>query len=167
MFRSRRDLIVPVRDRRQHRRIFTLKNAAKALIVFVVVFAGVSIANEVRWRTPAPFGRLFQHELGTADVAQPKPVEVVQEAPAPVDDQTAADPMLVAPAAREQYLRNANTNAAPPVTEASTAPAYVVAPGTPVRIGDDSKVAIVGGPDGVAIVKRAPRGPVLRGGFGR
>jgi hypothetical protein len=157
--RRRPDLIVPIHDRRKRRRILTLKNFAIALVVFLVIFAGISIRSELRG-TSADYGRLMQRELPPA-VAPDKPVEVVTEAaPRPVPDATHADPLLLAPMGREQWLHG-DPNA-PVATTAEVMPRAEVSVAT-----GETRVAIVGGTEGVSVVKRERRGPVLAGGFGR
>jgi hypothetical protein len=160
MFRRRRpDLIVPIRDRRQHKRYLTLKNFGIAMAVLTVLFIGISIRSELRGTDGSSFGRLVEREM---PVVEQKPVEVVQEqAPPKIDEATHADPMLVAPMVREQWLRadtttdGAITNVQPmPRAEASVA-------------SGDTRVAIVGGPGGVSVVRQERRQPVLAGGFGR
>jgi hypothetical protein len=156
MLRRRPDLIVPIRDRRQRRRYLTLKNFGWTMLVLTVLFIGITIRSEMRGRTPGEFGRLFQREVDLK--IEQKPVEVVREAPLPVDDSTHADPMLVEPAARAQWLQG---------DTAATATVVTVAPIPPVR-SSASEVAIVGGPEGVAVVRKEARPkPVLSGGFGR
>jgi hypothetical protein len=158
MFRSRKPLlIVPIRDRRQRRRILTIRNAAISMLSAAAIFATISIYNEAR-RTPAgEYGRLFGSQVPATNTAISHKVNVVHEAP--IDDQRAADPMLVAPAAREQLLL-AKTNVPAPVA---------VTP--PSAIGDVSGhgTEIVGDGSGVAVV-RAPATstaaqPVLSGGI--
>ena len=123
------------------------------MLVLTVLFIGITIRSEMRGRTPGEFGRLFQREVDLK--IEQKPVEVVREAPLPVDDSTHADPMLVGPAARAQWLQD------------DTATTATVAPVPPVR-SSASEVAIVGGPEGVAVVRKEARPkPVLSGGFGR
>ena len=153
---SRRpDLIVPIRDRRQHKRYLTLKNVGIFGIVSLVAFAAISIRSEMRDLKPGDYGRLFGREAAV-EIEQ-KPVEVVREAPA-VDDQTHADPMLVEPAARAQWLQD-DTAAPVPTT---------VVPVTTADVrGGRSEVTIVGGAGGVAVVRKERRAPVLSGGFGR
>ena len=85
----------------------------------------------------------------------PKQPEIVREAP--VDDATSADPMLVAPAAREQILRGQNPQ--PPTTNIAS-----VAQPVPMT---GERMTIVGGPEGVTIVRQTGPRPVLSGGFGR
>lgn len=156
--RRRPDLIVPIHDRRKRRRILTLKNFAIAMVVFVVIFAGISIRSELRG-TSADYGRLMQREL-PPPITPDKPVEVVTEASQPVPEATHADPLLLAPMAREQWLHG-DPNA-PVATTAEVMPRAEVSVAT-----GETRVAIVGGTEGVSVVKRERRGPVLAGGFGR
>jgi hypothetical protein len=130
------------------------------MVAFLVLFAVISIRSELRG-TSADYGRLMQREL--PPVVQPaRPVEVVTEAaPAPVPEATHADPMLLAPMAREQWLHD-NPNAAASVTTAEVMPRAEVSVAT-----GETRVAIVGGTEGVNVVKRDRRQPVLAGGFGR
>ena len=147
------DLIVPIKDRRQHKRYLTLKNAAIACAVAFVSFIAVSIYSEIRRPSSNDYGRLAQREIPPPPVAQ-KPMPVVREASA-IDDQAHADPMLVAPAAREQWLGDTTSSAA------------IIPPSPAVPIARGDHVAIVGGPGGIAIVKQERRKPQLSGGFGR
>ena len=157
MLRRRPDLIVPIRDRRQRKRYLTLKNFGLGMLVLTVLFIIISIRSEMRGRTPGEFGRLLGREMAT-DINQ-KPVEVVREAPLPVDDSTHADPLLVEPAARAQWLEGDAT------TTVAVVP--VVVPTQTVR-SSASEVAVVGGPEGVNVVRKEARPkPVLSGGFGR
>jgi hypothetical protein len=155
----RPDLIVPIHDRRKRRRILTLKNFGIAVVAFLVIFAGISIRSELRG-TSADYGRLMQREL-PPPVASDKPVEVVTEAaPEPVPDDTHADPLLLAPMGREQWLHGDPT--APVATTAEVMPRAEASVAT-----GETRVAIVGGTEGVTVVKRERRQPVLAGGFGR
>ncbi|HEX3577535.1 MAG TPA: hypothetical protein VHY33_03140 [Thermoanaerobaculia bacterium] len=162
--RSRKPLlIVPIRDRRQRRRILTIRNCAISMLSFAVIFAAISIYNEAR-RTPAgEYGRLFGSQVPATNTAISRNVDVIKEGA--IDDQRAADPMLVAPAAREQILL-ADTNVPAPPPQPVAVP---VAP--PSAIGNVSGhgTTIVGDGNGVAIVRAsatstAPR-PVLSGGI--
>lgn len=156
--RRRPDLIVPIRDRRKRKRFLTLKNFGIATVASLVVFAGISIRSELRG-TSADYGRLMQRHLPSDRPA--KPVEVVTEAPpAPVPDATHADPLLVAPAAREQWLYGEPTSTETSFVEAMPRAEASVATG-------ETRVAIVGGVSGVEVVKRERRKPILSGGFGR
>jgi hypothetical protein len=164
MLRSRKPLlIVPIRDRRQSRRILTIKNCAISMLSVAVVFASISIYNEARRKPAGQYGRLFGKQVPSTNDGIARKVDVVHEGP--VADQSAPDPMLVAPAAREQVLL-ANTNG----TAVTTATATTVAT-SPSAIGDVSGhgTSIVGDKTGVTLVKApststAPR-PVLSGGI--
>lgn len=153
MLRSRPDLIVPIRDRRQRRRYLTLKNFGYAVLAAGVVFVGISIRSEMRGTGPANYGRLVAREI--PPVEQKKPVEVVTETPTVDQDQTHADPMLVQ---REQWLEARTTT--PAVVDVPPRAAASMASG-------ETDVVIVGGPEGVKIVQRERRRPTLTGGFGR
>lgn len=152
----RPDLIVPIRDRRQQKRYLTLKNFGWFMLAVVIVFVGISIRSEMRGRPADSYGGLFGRQV--ASEVEQKPLEVVREAAPAVDDATHADPMLVEPAARAQWLE---------VDEAVTATVAPVAPVTAPAVAKGDDVAIVGGPEGVAIVKKERRQPKLTGGFGR
>ena len=156
---SRRpDLIIPIRDRRQGRRILTLKNFYKAAIVAIVLFAGLTIYFDIRHpRSNGDYGRLFGKQVSgqVPEVTKP-PVDVVKEAPVP--DQTAADPLLVAAQAREQYLGNPTLTPAPMAADVMTTPPATNSDGT----------AVVGGPNGVTIVRgKTNAKPTLQGGIFR
>lgn len=158
MARRRPDLIVPIRDRRQHKRYLTLRNARNVAIALGVVFIAITIRSEMGPRSNDSFGRLLERELPTVDT---KPVEVVRESAQPVEDQAAPDPMLVAPAAREQWLHGDSSTVAAATIEP-------VAPATGLtRRDSNSRVVIVGGPEGVGVVEQKRQRPLLRGGFGR
>lgn len=157
MGRQRNDSIV-LPERRRRTRVLTLKNFGIFLAVVVAVFIGISIRSEMRGRGVPGYGRLVNRGL-PQDVAV-TPREVVTEAPA-IDDRQSADPMLTSAAAREQYLRGEQTPAVVPVP----APAAAAAIPPPVRRGDGD-VAIVGGADGVTIVKTdSAARPKLSGGI--
>ena len=159
-------LIVPIRDRRQRRRVLTIRNFAMAMLGVAVVIAAISIYSKGRRDPAAEYGRL------TGEVSAPnrdlaRKGGVVLEGP--VADQSAPDPMLIAPAAREQLLM-ANSNVAPPpaVTTGSTTPASAAI--VPTTVGTSSHgTTIVGDGTGVAIV-HAPASstappPPLSGGI--
>ena len=88
-------------------------------------------------------------------------MEAVKEAAPPVSDHTAADPMLVAPAAREQWLHES-----PSTTSAAAIEPVPIQGALPARTGE-SRFVIVGGAEGVSVVEQTRKRPVLRGGFGR
>jgi len=119
-----------------------------------VLLLAVTIQSDLRHLKPGQYGRLFSKQVPSQPEIAPRKIEVVREAQ-PVPDQTAADPLLLASAAREQYL-GVNTPPAPPN----------VAPPIPVPASSD--VAIVSGPNGVTIVRgEAKRQPALSGGIFR
>jgi hypothetical protein len=158
MHRSKPDLIVPIRDRRQRKRFLTVRNFGYALIAALVLFLGITIRSEMRGIRPATFGRLV--ESGLPQVEQKThAVEVVRESPTVATEQTHADPTLMDPMAREQWLRD-QTTAGPVAVDLPHRAAAALASG-------ETDVAIVGGPEGVKIVQRERRKPVLSGGFGR
>jgi hypothetical protein len=164
MTSSRPDLIVPIRDRRQSKRYLTLRNFGIAIVVLVVAFLLITIRSEMRGVRPGDYGRLYHSEMPEA-VKPAKPVEVVRDGTPPVPDHDAADPMLVEPMGRAQWLGDT-----PPGT--ATTAASVAAPAEPVvtyqaPVAGPAHVAIVGGAEGVAIVKEAPKRQTLKGGFGR
>ena len=143
-------------ERRQHVRILTLKNFGVAVVVFVVVLVGANLLSEVRRTTSGSYGALFGHELRKTEPVVPQKVEVVHEAPS-VPDRDTADPLLLAPAAREQqYLTPA---AGAPVAIAAVGPRSPQPPPAAVT----GRVGIVGDENGVAVVGQRK----LTGGFGR
>ena len=163
MFASiRRSAMTPVPERRRRRRVITLRNFGMAAIAGVVFFIAISIQSEVRDRVGASYGRLFGK---TIDPVAQKPLDVVHEAPAPVADDTNADPTLIAPMVRSQWLTS-DPNA-PETSNISEATAVAATYVTPRMQSADSHLVVVGGPEGVAIVQKERTKPVLTGGFGR
>lgn len=157
MTSPRADLIVPVRDRRQHRRILTLRNLRNALLVIIAIFAGITIEANLRKPSTADYGRLYARRVERTAVVQKKPV-VVEEGQ--ITDATAADPTLVAAQARAQILTG----------ESDPRPQPVIPPQSSVPlIGHDAagRLVVVGGPEGVTLVQQSGPKPVLGGGFGR
>jgi len=158
--RNKGDLIVPIRDRRRRKRVLTLKNFRNFALGIAVLLLAVTIQSDLRHLKPGQYGRLFSKQVPSQPEIAPRKIEVVREAP-PVPDQTAADPLLLASAAREQYL-GVNTPPALPNVEPALsrfAPAGEPAP---------RDVAIVSGPNGVTIVRgEAKRQPALSGGIFR
>lgn len=139
----RRDLIVPIHDRRKRKRYLTLKNAAIATFVCFIAFVAISIRSEMRGRGPVDYGG---EKLSLpSPPPEPEPVEVVQEVPS----STFVDEQLGEPAP-------------PPLPPPLPPP-----PRTEAAVPRGDSVAIVGGPEGVAIVRQEPRRPTLSGGFGR
>lgn len=159
MARSRPDLIVPIRDRRQGKRYLTLRNVGIAVFVLAFAFLLITIRSERRGLRAGDYGRLYTSEMPEPVAA--KPAEVVREQAPAVPDHSAADPMLVEPMARAQWLDGSQATAAATVAPAPAAVTYQA------PVAGDARVAIVGGSEGVAIVKEAPKRPTLKGGFGR
>lgn len=127
----------------------TLRNFGWLTITMLIVFAIVTVRSEMRGRHLNDYGRLLGHQMDAK--VETKPVEVVEETPqaeASVSSEPPSQPMMIVPVDQ------------PPLSEAPALASQL----PPAR---DEKVAIVGGPEGVTIVKQAPRRPVLSGGFGR
>ena len=146
--RNRPDLIVPIRDRRQRRRILTLKNLGKVAIGMLIFFAGLTMQSNYRKTdTNGDYGRLLGKQVSSHVAIEPRKPDIVA---VPIQDQTAADPLLVAPAARGQWL---GVNGSPSTVAG--------APQT-----DSSAVA---GPSGIVIVrgKIDQQHPTLSGGIFR
>jgi hypothetical protein len=158
--------MLPIHDRRRHRRILTIKNFGIALGVAAVLFAIITIASEVRRPKAGEYGRLVAREVPKSEI-QVQPREIVTEASVP--DETAADPMLIASQARAQYL---GVNQTPMPVQ----PAAVLPPVSsddfpsrqPVLNGEHGKVTIVGDANGVALVTQTSRPEqTLTGGYFR
>jgi hypothetical protein len=170
MRRRRPDLIVPIRDRRQHKRILTLKNAAWVLGAVVVLFIGLTLQSEFRRSTPGQFGGLMQRQAPAPVTPSPR-VEPIREGAA-VAEQPSADPMLLAPAAREQEYLGVNR---PAPRASATQPAALplqpvqvdAAPHQPMLGHSSGHLAIVGDGKGVTIVQTttAPREKLSGGIF--
>lgn len=105
-------------ERRRRRRILTLKNFAGFIAALVIAFAGLTFYS-ARHRAPATgdYGRLFGKQVSGQTEIQPKKVEIV--AP-PIEDQNAADPLLVDAQRREQYLRDETTTTVEPQPQVSS-----------------------------------------------
>jgi hypothetical protein len=136
-------LIVPIRDRRQRRRILTIRNCAISMLSIAVVVASISVYNNSHREPATAYGRLFGTQVTTPKDGVERKVDVIDEGT--VADQVATDPMLVAPAVRERLLM-ADSNVPAPPTKAAPAPAL------PRVSGDGRATAIVGDGTGVAIV---------------
>jgi hypothetical protein len=161
-FGSRADSNAPLIERRSGRRYLTLKNFGLVAIVVVLLFLGITIRSEMRGPGSSDFGRLMNREL---PVVEQKPLEVVTEADPYVVSagQRSADPMLVQPMARENWLIDEAAVAQRPLPDRGWE--------TQTRLGVTSSepggLTVVGGPDGVEIRRTEARRPVLSGGFGR
>ena len=162
--KTRPDLVVPIRDRRSRKRVLTLKNSGYAAIALVVIFAALTLQSDLRKSKGDGYGRLFGKQVSGQPDVVPQKVEVVTEAPVP--DETSADPLLLAPAAREQYLGVNSSNMPQPQTPQPIVSSSVMA-SQPVATTQGA-VSIVGGPEGVTITKaQATQRPTLSGGIFR
>ncbi|HEX7705104.1 MAG TPA: hypothetical protein VF701_01470 [Thermoanaerobaculia bacterium] len=139
-----------------------MKNFGLVAIALAVLFLGITIRSEMRGPGSSDFGRLVNREL---PVVEQKPLEVVTEADPYVvsGGQRSADPMLVQPMARENWLVDEATVAQPPVPD----PVWESQARLSVTSSEPGGLTVVGGPDGIAVQRREPRRPVLSGGFGR
>ena len=136
-------------ERRQHVRIVTLRNFGWLSLAVVVVFAAISIRSELRGRNMHDYGRLVDRQLKT-EIEPRKPVEVIEENAPAAAPRTQSEPMIII---------DANTPP-PQQSAAAMSPQFAPPPG-------DGRVAIVGGPEGVTVVRQPRRRPLLSGGFGR
>jgi hypothetical protein len=159
MRRAKSELIVPIRDRRQHRRILTLRNFWKAMLVMIVIFAGITIEANLRKSKTSEYGRLYGKRVEQTPAVARKP-DIVQEGQ--INDANAADPTLVVAQARAQILTGEADN---PLTSTATPPAP--APGAMIGHDNAGRLVVVGGPEGVKLVQQNNAKPVLGGGFGR
>lgn len=146
----------PPRDRRRGKRYLTVKNVSIFVGAVIVLFALISVASEMRWSKGDGFGRLYERRTVDAeDVAPRAPIEVVTESS--INDQKAADPMLLDSISREGWL-GVTPEMIPGASREATATTY---PGTagstgisanrPLDIPKNGKVVITGGADGVQL----------------
>jgi len=158
MWTRKPKLIRVVPNRRSRKRIVTLKNFRNVLLVALVLFVVVTIRSEMKGNRQGDYGRIVSRELPPPPEA--KPMERVTEAPE-VRDETSADPMLIQPAIRAQFLGDTTLEPVPLIDPATESPAQ-----HPTL--NEGRVVIVGGTDGVSIVRdERPKPPQLGGGFGR
>jgi hypothetical protein len=139
-------------ERRRHRRIFTIRNFVRLLLLGVVFLAGLSVEVTMRDHS-GDYGRLVNKEIPQNKDIQPRPQPVVEAPPKPVADQSAADPLLLDSAAREQeFLSTASITPQPPSV---------------TTVGTGNAVSVQGDPSGITIVrsKDVPKRPVLAGGI--
>ena len=154
-----RKKVVPAVERRSRRRIMTLRNFGIAAVVVVLIIAGLNIRSEMRDTTgDEDFGRLYGREIKKAPAVTPVPV--TERVVAPVDESPSADPFSLDAAAREQYLGTPSLTPEPVIT---TNPVVPVIP----QGESETRVRIVGGPEGVELVKEERHRPQLGGGFGQ
>lgn len=144
-------------ERRQHVRILTLKNLGGAVLAALVLLVAANLLSEARRTRSGEFGALFNREIGKTETVAPRKVEVVTEASSNIEDRDTADPLLLAPAARQQqYLEPEIT----PRTQVVAMPQQ----SQPQPQPDHGRLAIVGDESGVSVVGSRR---VLAGGFGR
>jgi hypothetical protein len=141
-------------DRRKHRRIVTLRNFGWLTVAMLIAFIGLSFDRRVN---SEGFGRIMEKQIAPNDDVRARP-QVVTEAP-PVPDQTAADPLLLAPAAREQAYLSTEPVQRAPIAAAQIAPVDTSANG--------GSVSIVGDSGGVVIIRNGESAnrPLLAGGI--
>jgi hypothetical protein len=146
-------------ERRRGVRIVTLKNFGAFILIAVGLFAAVELVERARRPAPGDYGRVIGKQLPQAVSATRAP-EVVTEGE--ITDQTAVDPMLVAPAARSQYLGSPELPK-PPLARSAAAEK----PAVPAVSRDAYGVAIGGEVQGVTVVvgKSATPMPQLAGGI--
>lgn len=134
--------------------MLTLKNFGRFALAAAIVFLGLTLQSELRSPRSDNYGRLFGKQVSGQPAVAPKVDVVVHEAP--VEDQTAADPLLVEPAAREQYL-GVTSSIEPPGEPALHQEPDVHVDGP-----------VITGPNGVMIVRGGKaRQPLLSGGIFR
>ena len=144
-------------ERRKHRRIVTLKNFARFILVAILALAAMNVISEHR----APrddFGRLTIRELSRTPVISTPAPEVVHEAPV-VEAVGRAD-ALVRPGGEAASLETSPGNQAtrqpgnPPTEQLSNSPTQQ----------PNNRIAITGDESGVTITTPIHK---LRGGFNR
>lgn len=140
----------------------TLRNFGWMVVAIVIALALINVASELRAPRAGDYGRLFTKRVVDEDKnVHPAPA-VVHEAEVP--DQDRVDPMLIAPAARTEYLGTSPAATMPiaaPPAMATTSPARHT-------LADHSKIEIVGSGDGVRIEARTTAAaPKLSGGIFR
>lgn len=159
---QKRQLIVPVRDRRARTRILTLRNFGKAAAVSLVLLFGFRAESHWRHAQNAEYGRIVGTQIAADRELPRKPAPITVT---PVEDQTAADPLLVEPAARAQALGIENPATAPVPATNTMEPVTPPAPTRTHSISDDH-VAIVGDAGGVNVVQATDaQRPTLSGGI--
>lgn len=147
-------------DRRRHVRIVTLKNFGIFVLACFAVLATAELVARIRRPAVDGYGRIVQRQLPAAPAVATRAPEVVHEGEIP--DQNAADPWLVEPAARSQYLGDPQL---PVQAAAPPAPAPETTEAAP-KLDGGSHVAIVGNGNGVKLVTgSSPARPQLSGGI--
>src|SRR4051794_27508569 len=98
MPRQRPDLIVPVRDRRRGRRIVTLRNFGIFAASIVLLFVALTIFDNRKVGSGGDYGRLLGAQVPQQEPVTPRYDVVAEQTPKVTVDESAADPMLTAPA---------------------------------------------------------------------
>jgi hypothetical protein len=151
------ELIVPIRDRRRGKRILTLKNVRNAAMIAIGLVIILAVVFQIlQPKSHDDYGRLFGQQVAVpAPEVHPAP-QVVTEGSIP--DQDHADPTLLGPAAREQYLGvNPNTATLVPTTTEPAQPAPSIEKG--------KHMTIVGDATGVTIATTTQQRETLGGGI--
>jgi hypothetical protein len=147
-------LIVPIRDRRQGRRILTIRNCAITMLAVAVVIASISIYSQ---RRRGEGRELFRTETPAANgVARND--DIISEGDA--IDQNPPAPMLAAPAARE-YVPLPAPAPATRITKITPAPPVVIEGHGTAIVGDGEAVKVIKAP----ATSTAPPPPLSGGIF--
>jgi hypothetical protein len=106
------------------------------------------------------YGRIVRTEINVP-TPEVKRMDVVTEKHE--QDELSADPFLIEPAARAQFLGDTTLEPVTPVAAATT-----IDTTQPQQAwSHETRTVIVGGADGVAVVREERPKPVLGGGFGK
>ena len=131
-------------ERRRHRRIVTLKNFARFILVALLALAAINVASELRAPRDNDYGRLTRRELRRTPVVSTRAPEVIHEAPV-VETPGRAD-AVVRPGGEAALLE-------PPPP-----------PGNSAARQPSNSIAITGDESGITITTPTHK---LRGGFFR
>ena len=146
----------PVRDRRSGKRYFTVRNVSIFIGAIVGCFILISIASEMR-RSPTggSYGRLYHKRTAEIEVQPRSKMEVISESAPAVNDQKAADPMLLDSVSREAWLGvtpDMLPGGAQPAPASTTGSSSTGITGVrPLDIPKNGKVVITGGAEGVQL----------------
>lgn len=145
----------PPRDRRRGKRYLTVKNVSIFVGAAIVLFALISLASEMRGRNDDGFGRLYERRTVDMEDIEPRaPIEVITESS--INDQKAADPMLLDSISREAWLGVTPDMVPGASREATTYPgsgtgSTGISANRPLDVPKNGKVVITGGADGVQL----------------
>jgi hypothetical protein len=145
----------PIPDRRHGVRIVTLKNFVLFLFVAMAMLVTAELVVRTRRPEPTDYGRIIDQQMPAETVAKQAP-EVVTEGK--IADQTAVDPLLVAPIERSQYL---DLPVVPAPSQAGSIPTTTATGEAPQAIAAGARAA-----EGtaVAVVTSTAAAPLLSGG---